>query len=71
MKFREMFGNAGFVCGDEGCISPFFRGRFNGKAGDKTEITVCGLGFFRLYVKHDILSLYLVFIVLDFFSLLV
>ena len=51
MKFREMFGNAEFVCGDESCIAPFFRGRFNGKAGDKTEITVCGLGFFRLYVN--------------------
>ncbi len=51
MKQSEMFGKAVFVCADENCVSPRFRGKFNAVSGEKTEITVCGLGFFRLYIN--------------------
>ncbi len=51
MKQNEIFGNAKFVKAGNDCISPRFRGKFNAAKGEKTEITVCGLGFFRLYIN--------------------
>ncbi len=51
MLKNEVFGNAIFVKPSESCVSPCFRGTFDSKAGMRTEITVCGLGIFRLYVN--------------------
>lgn len=51
MKQKEIFSNASFVRGGDECISPRFRGKFTAAAGEKTEITVCGLGFFRMFIN--------------------
>ncbi|MCQ2484072.1 MAG: family 78 glycoside hydrolase catalytic domain [Clostridia bacterium] len=51
MKKNEMFGSALFVKPSAECVAPCFRGVFEAKQGTKTEITVCGLGVFRLYVN--------------------
>ena len=51
MKFNEMFGNARWIKATENSSDVFFRGRFFAEKPENTEITICGLGFFRLYVN--------------------
>lgn len=51
MNQFEMFSEAKFIKSAEGSMSPRFRGKFTAVKGEKAEITVCGLGFFRLYVN--------------------
>ncbi|MCQ2462070.1 MAG: glycoside hydrolase family 78 protein [Clostridia bacterium] len=51
MKHEELFGRAVFVAPSEVCVSPLFRGLFTAGGNEKTEITVCGLGVFRLFIN--------------------
>ena len=51
MKMNEVFGKAYFVKPSENCVAPCFRGEFNLSDTSKAEITVCGLGVFRLYIN--------------------
>lgn len=48
MNFSELFGNAQWVTCDSGCTSPVIKGGFFIEEPKKAEITICGLGFFRL-----------------------
>ena len=51
MKFNEMFGNARWIKATENSSDVFFRGSFFAEKPENTKITICGLGFFRLYVN--------------------
>lgn len=51
MKFCEMFADAKWVTCSPECTSPVIKGRFAISSPDKAEITVCGLGFFRLWIN--------------------
>ena len=51
MRKTEIFGNAVFVKTDKPCIAPCFRGEFTSDGKSRAEITVCGLGVFRLYIN--------------------
>ena len=51
MLRKEIFSDAVFVKPSEPCVSPCFRGIFDINKKEKTEITVCGLGVFRLYIN--------------------
>lgn len=56
MKFREMFGEAKWVTpladqSKRGCTAPYMRGRFTAYPSQKTELTICGLGWFELYIN--------------------
>ncbi|MCR5485558.1 MAG: glycoside hydrolase family 78 protein [Clostridiales bacterium] len=51
MTSNEMFGAASWVTPSDKCDTPFIRGYFNAEKGEKAEITVCGLGFFELFIN--------------------
>lgn len=51
MNFSELFGNAQWVTCDSGCTSPVIKGGFFIEEPKKAEITICGLGFFRLWIN--------------------
>ena len=51
MLFHEIFGEATFVMPDKTCVSPCFFGKFYADAAKESEIVICGLGFFRLYIN--------------------
>jgi len=51
MNKNDIFGKAIFVKPDETCTAPIFRGEFISDGQTKSEITVCGLGVFRLYIN--------------------
>jgi len=51
MKFSEMFGSAKWLAPSEKCAVPYMRGTFFAKEGEKTEIVICGLGWFMLYIN--------------------
>ena len=52
MKFNELFGSAKFVTADEASANPQMRGTFTLKdASAKTEIVICGLGYFDLWIN--------------------
>lgn len=51
MTHNEMFGNAVWVQADSACVAPEFRAAFAASAGERAQITVCGLGFFELYLN--------------------
>lgn len=51
MKQSDLFKNAKFISMASDCPSVCFRGKFLADAAAKTEITICGLGFFRLYIN--------------------
>lgn len=51
MKREEIFGKGIFVRPQGECVSPVFTAKFNADCKNKTEITVCGLGFFYLYIN--------------------
>lgn len=48
MNFGELFGSAEWVTCESGCTSPVIKGSFFIEKPERAEITVCGLGFFRL-----------------------
>lgn len=51
MNFSELFGNAQWVACDSGCTSPVIKGGFFIEEPKEAEITICGLGFFRLWIN--------------------
>ena len=51
MTQKEMFGSAKWICASADIASPLFRAEFSAKNVKKAEITVCGLGFFELYLN--------------------
>lgn len=51
MTQEKIFGKGKFVQANEYCLSPCFRGTFEGKKGEKTTITICGLGCFRFFIN--------------------
>lgn len=56
MNKEELFGKAIFVKPNEDCVAPYFRGEFTSKANEKTQITICGLGVFRLHINGQKVS---------------
>ncbi|MDD6062763.1 MAG: family 78 glycoside hydrolase catalytic domain [Oscillospiraceae bacterium] len=53
MTQYEMFKNALWVQASHDCVSPTFRGTFRTRKGETAQITVCGLGFFALYINGE------------------
>ncbi len=51
MKFNELYGGAKFVIADENSINPQLRGKFTLKTIEKTEIIICGLGYFEFKIN--------------------
>ncbi len=51
MKFNDIFGNAKWIKSEIECASTYFKGWFNCDKSEKTEIAICGLGFFKLYIN--------------------
>ena len=52
MKFQELFGDAKFVTAEETSVNLQMRGAFVLKdTSEKTEIVICGLGYFDLKVN--------------------
>lgn len=51
MNQQEIFSKGKFVKASEDCLSPCFRSEFDGKKGEQTTITICALGFFKLYIN--------------------
>lgn len=51
MTHNEIFGSAKWICGTSDIASPLFRTQFSAKNVKKVEITICGLGFFELYLN--------------------
>ena len=51
MNFGELFGSAEWVTCESGCTSPVIKGSFFIEKPGRAEITVCGLGFFSLWIN--------------------
>ena len=51
MNFGELFGSAEWVTCESGCTSPVIKGSFFIEKPERAEITICGLGFFRLWIN--------------------
>lgn len=51
MTHLELFGNAKWVSADKSIFSPLFRKEVTLENVKKAEITICGLGFFELYIN--------------------
>lgn len=51
MEYIDCFNNAEWVMPSEECNSPYFRDEFNATSISKAELTVCGLGFYYLYIN--------------------
>lgn len=51
MNHNEMFGSAKWIDCPEAECSPIFIKRFDAAKGEKSEITICGLGFFELFIN--------------------
>ena len=51
MRQNDIFDNAKFVMSDSDRPAICFEGTFVADTSAKTEITICGLGFFRLYIN--------------------
>ena len=56
MIHKDLFGSAVFITPSEKCVSPLFRGTFESDGKSETEITVCGLGVFRLFINGKAVS---------------
>lgn len=56
MTHQAMFGNAQWVAPAADCRQPYIRGDFNAPAGASGTITICGLGFFELYLNGEKVS---------------
>jgi len=52
----EIFGKAVFIKPSEECVSPCFFGSFHASENVKTEIVICGLGFFKLFINGNAAS---------------
>ena len=51
MTHFEIFGNAKWICTDKNIASPLFRKEIELENVKKAEITICGLGFFELFIN--------------------
>jgi len=51
MNQTEIFKSAQWVAPAEGCFQPYIRGEFTADNAETAQITVCGLGFFELYIN--------------------
>ncbi|MDR3313952.1 MAG: glycoside hydrolase family 78 protein [Oscillospiraceae bacterium] len=51
MQAEELFGAAQWVAPSGGCDQPYIRGDFAAEAGARGRITICGLGFFQLFLN--------------------
>lgn len=51
MTDKEMFGEARWVSPGSGTDTPCLRKVFESKGGETGRITICGLGFFELYIN--------------------
>lgn len=56
MNKKSIFGNAEWVAPDDNCVSPYVRGAFSVNDFKKAEITVCGLGFYYLFINGQKVS---------------
>ncbi len=56
MNFNDLFANAEWVTCSPECTSPVIRGKFVVNDAEKAEITICGLGFFRLWINRKEVS---------------
>ncbi len=48
---QDVFKNALWAAPAEGCFQPYIRGEFFAENAEAAEITICGLGFFELYIN--------------------
>jgi len=53
MTHTELFGPAWWLAPDKPCDQPIFRLRFDARGAQPARITVCGLGFFELYLNGE------------------
>ena len=51
MTYRELFGDARFLMPQGSPDAALFRGTFEAKQGEPSAITICGLGYFILYIN--------------------
>jgi len=51
MTHKELFGDAQWLTPDEECDGALFRSVFNAKKDSRAVITICGLGYFKLYIN--------------------
>lgn len=51
MTHYEIFGDAKWVKADKKCLAPSFKGTFDAKENEVAVITICGLGFFELFIN--------------------
>ncbi len=51
MTFSQLFGSAEWVAPEKECTAPLIAGKFYASDIRSVEITVCGLGFFRLWIN--------------------
>ena len=51
MTFSQLFGSAEWVAPEKECTAPLIAGKFYASDIRSAEITVCGLGFFRLWIN--------------------
>lgn len=56
MNQIEMFDNARWIDCEGGEFAPIFLKTFDALQGEKAEITICGLGFFELYINDKRVS---------------
>lgn len=56
MTQQEMFGGARWIGVDEGVKAPYIRSDFDVEKCAKAEITICGLGFFELFINGERVS---------------
>lgn len=53
MTHLEMFGDAQWVAPSQECSQPMIRGTFRAAEPVQANITVCGLGFFELFINGE------------------
>jgi alpha-L-rhamnosidase len=53
MTSNEMFGGAVWVAPAKSCTAPYMRKEFTAGGVKKAEITICGLGFFELFINGE------------------
>ncbi len=56
MTHKELFEDARWLCPQEDIDAAIFRAEFNNSKAQSAEITVCGLGYFILYINGERVS---------------
>ena len=52
MRFTDLYGNAKFIApSDAACESPYIRKEIEVSKIESAQITICGLGFFELFIN--------------------